>query len=156
MPSPGAAETPRPTIAARFGSGSLMRKSIASVFFSFGAMREGDELVLRPERAELALRRRRRRQLLEEARELELREEAPELGLVPPAIKEVRRVPRDVGVELERDELLREVRVVLRVGEVLAQLLAFDLVEVLVDAVERAVLGQEIGRGLRADARHAP
>ena len=78
----------------------------------------------------------------EQARELELGEEAPQLGLVGAAVRRCSGSHAMFASRLQRDELLREARVGLVVREGLAELRALDLVEVRVDAVERAELGQ--------------
>jgi hypothetical protein len=74
---------------------------------------------------------------------------------VAAAIAKRVRVEHDVDVRPQGDELSTEPRRVLVFGELLAEGLSLDLVQVLVDPVQAAELYEEVPRGLRADRRHA-
>ncbi len=94
-------------------------------------------------------------ELRDQAVEAELGVDAPEARDVAPSVAERVRIEVDHAVVLERDELLAHQRLLVVRLQRLAQLLALDLVEVLVHALERVVVVQQGGGGLGADRGHA-
>ena len=100
-------------------------------------------------------RRRRRQILLHQRRELETREKLVQLRAIGLAALERIEVDGDVEIALDARELAREKRLVAIVLERFFLRRAFDLIEVLVHAFQRAELADERLRALLADAGNA-
>ena len=96
-----------------------------------------------------------RRQALDQRAELVLAEE-PDDGLAV-VVAEARRleVELDRQVADDRRQVLAHEHRVAVLDELLAQLVGLDLVDPLVERLERPELADELGRGLLADAGHA-
>ena len=88
------------------------------------------------------------------AREAEIGVNPLERRVVAPRPRESLGVEVHVAIVLERDELTAQKRLLAMRLQVVAQALALNLREVVVNALERAVGVQELARGFGADVRH--